>query len=180
MYRTSFAEMNCSIARSLEVVGEWWTLLILRDAFGGVRRFEDLQRDLGIARTVLAERLQRLVDHRVLERHRYCEHPPRYEYHLTEKGRDLYPVIMALMRWGDRWTTDADGPPVVVRHSVCGGQGHPVLTCRHCGEEVRPREVEMMAGPGANGTASPQAAAGPAEVAASFEGTGLGPGRNGA
>lgn len=128
--------MNCSIARSLEVVGEWWTLLILRDAFRGVLRFEGLQRDLGIARTVLAERLQRLVDEEVLERRQYCEHPPRYEYHLSEKGRDLYPVIVALMRWGDRWTAGDDGPPVVLTHAICGHEGPPVLTCAHCGEEV--------------------------------------------
>lgn len=143
--------MNCSIARSLEVVGEWWTLLILRDAFRGLRRFEELQRDLGIGRTVLTERLQRLVDHEVLERRPYCEHPPRYEYHLSEKGRDLYPVIVALMRWGDRWAAGEAGPPAVITHVACGGEGHPVLSCSHCGEEVGAGEMSIADGPGSGG-----------------------------
>ncbi len=147
--------MDCSIARSLEVVGGWWTLLILRDAFAGPVRFEELQRDLGIARTVLTERLQRLVDHGVLERKQYCQHPPRFEYHLSEKGHDLYPVIVGLMRWGDKWAAGEGGPPVVLTHTACGGEGHPVLACRHCGREVGP--PDMVAAPngprfGTNGT----------------------------
>jgi DNA-binding HxlR family transcriptional regulator len=99
MKRTSFADMDCSIARTLEVIGEWWTMLILRESFNGVRRFDGFQERLGIARNVLAARLQRLVDSGILERRLYQERPERYEYRLTEKGRDLYPVLMSCLRW---------------------------------------------------------------------------------
>jgi DNA-binding HxlR family transcriptional regulator len=136
MKRTSFADMHCSIARTLEVVGEWWTLLILRDAFRGVSRFDDFQQGLGIARNVLTARLTTLVNHGILERHRYQEHPGRYEYRLTERGLDLFPVIASLLRWGDRWAADPDGPPVVLVHEACGHDAQPVLTCSHCGSPV--------------------------------------------
>ena len=95
--------MNCSVARSLDIVGEWWTLLIVRNIMFGQRRFEAIQADLGIARNILSDRLNTLVAHEVVERVKYQEHPERYEYHLTEKGRDLYPVVAALMAWGDKW-----------------------------------------------------------------------------
>jgi DNA-binding HxlR family transcriptional regulator len=102
MKRTSFEDMNCSLARALEIVGEWWTLLVLREAFLGARRFEELQDRLGIARNVLTARLKALAKHGVLERRRYQERPARHEYVLTEKGRALYPVIVTLLAWGDR------------------------------------------------------------------------------
>ena len=145
--RTSFSEMNCSIARTLEVVGEWWTMLIVRDAFLGVRRFEDFQRRLGIARNVLTVRLDRLVAEGVLERYRYQDRPERHEYRLTEKGIDLYPVVVSLMRWGDRWAAPAGGPPVVLVHD--GHDASPVLACERCGEELAPRQVTPRPGPGA-------------------------------
>src|SRR2546422_7515819 len=104
MRRTRFEDMNCSVARTLDAVGEWWTMLIVRDAFLGIHRFEDFQRRLGIARNVLSARLQTLVEHGILERCRYQDHPPRHEYCLTEKGMELYPVVVSLMRWGDKWT----------------------------------------------------------------------------
>lgn len=141
MKRTSFAGMECSVARTLDVVGEWWSLLVLRDAFCGVRRFEDFQRSLGIARNILTDRLQTLVDDGVLERRLYQERPERYEYRLTDKGRDLYPVLLALMRWGDRWAADEMGPPMVLTHKACGHDVMPVLTCPECGEEVRARDM---------------------------------------
>ena len=141
MKRTSFATMDCSIARTLEVVGEWWTLLILRDAFRGVTRFDDFQQHLGIARNVLTARLNTLVEHQVLERRRYQEHPERHEYRLTERGLDLFPVIASLLRWGDRWAADAEGPPVVLVHETCGHDAKPVLTCSHCGAEVTARDI---------------------------------------
>lgn len=103
MLHNTYEGQDCSVARALEVVGERWTLLILRDAFLGVRRFDDFQRSLGVARNVLNARLQRLVEHGLLERRRYQERPERFEYRLTEMGLDLLPVIEALMRWGDRW-----------------------------------------------------------------------------
>ena len=135
MGRTNFGEMTCSIARTLDVVGERWSLLILRDAFYGVRRFDDFQRDLGVARNVLTDRLNSLVDHGVLERHLYEERPPRYEYRLTEKGRELLPVVLAMMRWGDRWATDGE-PPVKLIHEHCGQVTHAVGVCAACGEEL--------------------------------------------
>jgi len=147
MRRTSFAAMPCSVARTLEVVGEWWSLLVLRDAFKGVRRFDDFQRSLGIARNILADRLASLVEHGVLERRLYQERPERFEYRLTQKGLDLYPVIVALLRWGDHWATDDIGPPLVLSHKACGHDGVPVMVCPTCREPVdaramrwRPRE----------------------------------------
>ena len=133
--------MNCSIARTLEVVGEWWTMLVVREAFNGVRRFDDFQAHLGIARNVLAARLQGLVDHGILERRLYQERPERFEYRLTEKGVDLYPILIALMGWGDRWAAGPDGPPVTLIHKSCGNAPEPVLACSHCGEPLSPREV---------------------------------------
>ncbi len=109
MRLTSLADWNCSIARTLDVVGEWWTLLILRDAFRGTRRFDDFQASLGLARSVLTARLSKLTEHGVLERRAYSEHPPRYEYRLTEKGRALFPVIAALIAWGDQWAPTPAG-----------------------------------------------------------------------
>src|SRR6266542_1187076 len=114
MRLTSLASMNCSIAQTLDVVGEWWTPLILRDALGGTRRFDDFQASLGLARSVLTARLRKLTDQGILERYRYSEHPPRYEYRLTGKGRDLFGVLVALMQWGDTWAAGPDGPPVVL------------------------------------------------------------------
>ena len=144
MKRTSFAGMDCSIARSLEVVGEWWTMLILREAFNGVRRFDDFQVRLGIARNVLAARLQRLVDNGIFERRLYQERPERYEYRLTEKGRDLYPVLMSLLHWGDKWVSDEAGPPITLTHEPCGHEPGPVMTCQHCCALLNPREVTVQ------------------------------------
>jgi DNA-binding HxlR family transcriptional regulator len=141
MRRTSFATMPCSVARTLEVVGEWWSLLVLRDAFKGVRRFDDFQRSLGIARNILTDRLQTLVDQGVLERRLYQDRPERFEYRLTDKGRDLYPVLIALMRWGDEWAADEAGPPIVLTHKACGHEGIPVVTCPQCHEPVEARAM---------------------------------------
>jgi|SRR5438105_15757710 len=142
MRRTSFAGMQCSIARTLEVVGEWWTMLIIRDAFSGVRRFDDFQRSLGIARNVLAGRLQTLVEHDILERRRYQERPDRFEYRLTPRGRDLYPVIVGLLGWGDRWATDGDpAPPVLLTHAGCGHDVVPELTCPACHQAIVPQAM---------------------------------------
>lgn len=145
---TNLAEMNCSIARSLDVVGEWWTLLILRDVFQGVRRFDDIQASLGMARSVLTARLRRLTEHGVLDKHAYNEHPPRYEYVPTEKGRALFPVIVALIHWGDTWAPTEAGPPVVFVHDTCGQRTVPTLTCPHCQGEVTPANTHPEPGPG--------------------------------
>jgi DNA-binding HxlR family transcriptional regulator len=123
----------CSIQRSLEILGDRWTILIMRDAFRGIRRFDDFRRDLGIARPVLADRLKHLVDAGVLERRRYCERPPRDEYRLTPMGAALSPTLVALMRWGDEWLTD-DGPPTTLIHEVCGEPLDQAFVCWHCNE----------------------------------------------
>ncbi len=142
MYRKSLADQSCSIARSLDVVGEWWTLLILRDAFRGVRRYEDFLTSLGIARNVLAVRLAKLVDSDILERVPVPEHAGRHEYRLTEKGRDLQPVLLSLLRWGDRWAIHEDeAPPVVLDHTGCGHEADPRLVCGSCGAELHPGNV---------------------------------------
>jgi len=141
-------EENCSIARTLAVLGERWTLLILRQSFLGVKRFDELQRTLGIARNVLADRLQTLVGEGILERRRYQDRPPRYEYKLTPKGLDLYPVLVSLMEWGDRYNAP-NGAPVVLVHRTCGKETHPHFVCSECGEPLDPREVTPEPGPGA-------------------------------
>ena len=138
--------LTCSVARALSIVGDRWTLLVLRDTFLGVRRFEDFQRDLGMTRHRLADRLQKLVEHGILERVRYQDRPPRFEYRLSEKGRDLYPVIVSLTRWGDRWMAGADGPPVELTHRTCGHRIMPTLACPECGGAIVARD--MMASPG--------------------------------
>lgn len=142
--RIDLSAFECSVARTLDVVGDKWTLLVLRDAFYGVRRFEDFTRDLGIARNVLTDRLTRLVDADVLEKQQYSEHPPRFEYRLTSKGRDLLPVILSMMHWGDTWQSpDGDGPVDLV-HDGCGQTTHAVPTCAECGEELTPFNVRVV------------------------------------
>ncbi len=141
MTPTDFSAMDCSVARTLDVVGDKWSLLILRDAFYGVRRFDDFQEDLGIARNVLTDRLQKLVATGVFERRPYEERPPRYEYRLTEKGRALLPVLLAMIAWGDRWANDSDVPPVTLTHAACGHVTHAVVCCDACGGELTLREV---------------------------------------
>ena len=150
MLGSTYDSQTCSVARALEIVGERWTLLILRDVFLGVRRFEDIQRDLGVARNVLTGRLQALVDHGVLERHPYQERPVRHEYRLTEKGLGLWPVITALMAWGDEYAPAPGGPPTVIVHRGCGGRLVD-RRCETCGTVVAgPREARAVAGPGAS------------------------------
>lgn len=129
------------MARALAVVGDRWTLLILRDAFLRVRRFDDFQVRLGIARRVLAERLAGLVADGILEKSAYQERPTRYEYRLTEKGLALYPVILSLVHWGDAFYAGADGPPMLHQHKTCGHDFRAVLACAECGEQVGARDV---------------------------------------
>ncbi|MGH2754066.1 MAG: winged helix-turn-helix transcriptional regulator [Actinomycetota bacterium] len=143
MTPVDFSQMECSIARTLETIGDRWALLILRDAFYGVRRFEDFQADLGIARNVLTDRLQKLVAREVLRREQYEARPPRFEYRLTEKGRDLLPVILTMMRWGDRWTSEGGEAPVTLTHVTCGHETEPVVCCSHCGGELTRRELRV-------------------------------------
>lgn len=142
------AAQPCSVARSVAVIGDRWTLMILRDCFLGVRRFEAFQARLGISRTIIADRLKLLVDEGVLRKIPYQEHPVRHDYRLTQKGLDLHPVIMAVVAWGDRHYAGDAGPPLLHRHRTCGCDFRPVMTCSECGEAVGARDVETRAGPG--------------------------------
>ena len=148
MQRTSFESMNCSIAQCLEAIGEWWSVLILRDAFLGVTRFDDFQARLGISRNILSNRLTHLVDVGVLERVPYQEHPPRSEYRLTEKGRDLWVVMTAMRQWGDRWDAP-DGPPLEMQHTTCGAVATAETVCSACGEPIGASTSTARPGPGA-------------------------------
>ena len=149
MLHNTYAGQTCSIARTLEMVGERWTLLILRDAFLGVRRFDDFQRSLGIARNVLNTRLQRLVDSGLLERRRYQERPERFEYRMTEMALDLWPAVVALMEFGDKHLAGEQGPPMLMHHRGCGGRVLSSRTCADCGAELSARDVVAVPGPGA-------------------------------
>jgi DNA-binding HxlR family transcriptional regulator len=137
----------CSVARALEAMGDRWTMLVIREAFLGTRRYEDYQRNLGVARNVLADRLARLVDDGILRTHRYQERPDRFEYLLTEKGIDLWPVLVSLMKWGDRHAAP-DGPPLLILHRGCGGEVNERFMCEKCGEPVDARSAEGRPGPG--------------------------------
>jgi DNA-binding HxlR family transcriptional regulator len=138
----------CSIANSLEVIGERWSLLIVRDVFNGNRRFGELQSSLGVARNVLSARLQRLLDEDILERRRYQESPERYEYFLTEKGLDLWPSLIALLHWGDRYSPSPDGPPMLIVHKECGGGVSDRGICESCGQVLHARNAKALPGPG--------------------------------
>lgn len=131
---------DCSIAASLAFVGDRWTLLILRDAFRGVRRFGEFCADLGIARNILTDRLDKLVDAGILVRTPYQQRPLRHEYRLTPKGRDLSPALVALMRWGDRWAVDGE-PPTHLVHDQCGTELEQLLRCPRCDVEVTPTHI---------------------------------------
>lgn len=148
MLPRSYEGQVCSIARTLEVVGDRWTLLVVRDALRGTRRFEDFRTALGIAHNVLADRLGRLTEAGILERVRYQTRPDRYEYQVTEQGLALWPVIMSLLLYGDTYFAP-DGPPLLTRHRGCGGRLTPALTCDRCGASLGPADVELRPGPGA-------------------------------
>jgi DNA-binding HxlR family transcriptional regulator len=147
--RTAFADWPCSVARTVDILGDWWTPLVLRESYRGARRFDEFQRNLGIGRNILAQRLRRLVDEGMLERRRYRDHPVRNDYVLTAKGRDFFPVIVAIMHWGDTWLAGDGGPPILLRHATCGQDMHAEVVCSHCGEPVSLRDVLPRPGPGA-------------------------------
>jgi DNA-binding HxlR family transcriptional regulator len=148
-----------SVERTLDLFSAGWGFLVLRESFFGIRRFDDFQRNLNISRAILAERLKAMVEAGVLERRRYQERPERHEYVLTQKGLELYPIFIAMMRWGDRWLSGGDGPPLVLFHETCGRQTTPVMVCEHCGEPIDAREMRYEPGPGASGASA--APAGP-------------------
>lgn len=146
--RTDFSAMACSLARTWSVVGESWTPLILRDLSLGLSRFDDLQADLGVARSVLSDRLATLEQAGVISKQPYASsNRTRYQYALTEMGRELVGLTVALTQWGDRWFDDGDGPPIVFEHS-CGARLHAEIVCSECGESLTAGEVAARAGPG--------------------------------
>lgn len=139
----------CSVAQTLEIVGERWALLVLREAYLDTTRFDDLQANIGCARNILSDRLRKLVANGILERSRYNDRPPRFDYRLTQRGLDLYPAIIALMRWGDRYLATERGPAIVLEHNACGRQTTPRFVCSHCGEPLEAPETKALIGPGA-------------------------------
>ena len=140
---SDLAQERCSVARSVAVIGDRWTLMILRDCFLGIRRFEDFERRLGISRSIIAERLKTLTDEGVLRREAYQDRPVRHEYRLTDKGLALHPVMMAIVHWGDVHYAGDEGPPLIHRHKACGCDFTPVQTCSACGGAVTARDVEV-------------------------------------
>ena len=149
MLDRDYPGQNCSAARTLELIGERWTLLIVREVFAGHRRFDAMRRSLGVARNVLAARLQRLVEEGILERRPYSESPPRHEYFLTEKGLDLWPILVALVAYGDRHFAGPEGPPLLIVHKDCGGIVDDRRICRRCDKPLGVREARAVPGPGA-------------------------------
>ncbi|RNF33548.1 winged helix-turn-helix transcriptional regulator [Paracoccus methylarcula] len=139
---------TCSMARTLSVIGDRWTLLILRDCFLGVRRFDDFHERLGVTRGILADRLKQLSKAGVLKKVAYQEHPPRHEYKLTGKGLDLYPVILSIVHWGDVHMAGEDGRPVLHQHMACGHAFDPRMVCSECGTTLSPHDVKVLQGPG--------------------------------
>ncbi|MCR8492664.1 winged helix-turn-helix transcriptional regulator [Brucella anthropi] len=148
MRKVSFGEMRCSLARSLDRIGDWWTPLIVRDVFLGVNHFDQLVEDLGISRNLLTSRLNALVEKGILERRAYQARPLRHEYLLTAAGRDLVPALLALTAWGDRWAAPKEGVPMLVRHDRCGGVGSLTVCCAKCGEPLVAEHVSLLPGPG--------------------------------
>jgi DNA-binding HxlR family transcriptional regulator len=152
MQRTNFGDMECSIARTLDVIGEPWSPLILRDIYVGIGRFDQLQQDLGISRKVLAERLRSLVANGIVQRRQYEAN--RHEYVLTGKGLELADILLVMVRWGDRWTAGQAGPPVLYRHHACEQISHVELHCSVCDKPMHAGDIDVLPGPGAAGFAS--------------------------
>ena len=148
MQRTNFARMHCSLARGLDLIGDWWSPLIVRDLFLGVVRFDDLIEDLGISRNLLTRRLKALIGSGIIKRQVYQRRPIRYEYRLTEAGRDLVPAILALTAWGDRWARPKEGSPMLFVHTTCGHYFQAQVTCSACGEVIGSDTVKTIGGPG--------------------------------
>jgi DNA-binding HxlR family transcriptional regulator len=144
-----FNNQNCSVAGAVEIVGDRWTLLVMREVLLGRHRFAEIRRRTGVAPNILSDRLAMLLEHGLLRRRRYSEHPESYEYLPTEKGLDLNPVIVALLQWGDKYAAPAAGAPRIPVHTVCGHDALPELRCGHCGEIVASAELQVRPGPGA-------------------------------
>jgi DNA-binding HxlR family transcriptional regulator len=137
----------CSVSRSLSVVGDKWTLLIIRSAFLGARKFSEFQSEIGMTRHRLSDRLGKLVEDEVFVKIEYQNNPVRYEYRLTQKGKELYPIVMSLVKWGDKWMAGEEGKPMEYIHTTCGNNVMPVLTCPACSDEVDPHDMTVLPGP---------------------------------
>lgn len=148
MKKVSFGEMRCSLARSLEIVGDWWSPLIIRDVYLGLTRFDDIALNLGISRNLLTLRLRHLVEGGVLKRTAYRKRPVRFDYQLTQAGEELVPILLALTAWGDRWAQPQEGQPIRFLHKACGCSLAPKITCSACGEDVDACDVTALPGPG--------------------------------
>ncbi len=148
MKRTDTSDWPCTIARSVDVLGDHWNLLLIRQACTGTRRFDDFQRALGIGRNILSLRLNRLVDEGLLERVEYQRSPARCEYRLAPKGRDVYPILAAMATWGERWLTGPEGTPLVLHHTTCDHDMRAIVVCSQCTEPIDVRQVQAKAGPG--------------------------------
>jgi DNA-binding HxlR family transcriptional regulator len=148
MKRADLGDQPCSLARTAAIIGDRWTLLVLRDLFLGVRRFDDFQQRIGLSRALLSDRLRQLAESGIVARVAYQDKPVRHEYRLTRIGLDLYPVIMAMVDWGNRHLVDDRGPPLLHRHRPCGHDFRPQMHCSECGETLDPRDVEVRAGVG--------------------------------
>jgi DNA-binding HxlR family transcriptional regulator len=148
MRRTRFSDWPCSIARTVDLVGDWWTPLVMREAFYGARRFEEFQRHLGLSRNVLSQRLERLVEEGMLERVPYQQRPRRHDYRLTDKGRDFFSVLAAMISWGDRWLAEDAGPPVELSNRETGAPVRPEVVDAETGEAIDIRRIVARPGPG--------------------------------
>lgn len=144
--------MACSIARSLDVIGDWWSPLIIRDVYLGVNRFDDLVNNLTISRNLLTARLKTLIDGGILHKHLYHQHPPRYEYQLTEAGRDFVPILFAVMAWGDKWLSEPEGPPMILRDAETGDAVAPAIYDRQTGKPIELDSITPTPGPGGRAT----------------------------
>jgi DNA-binding HxlR family transcriptional regulator len=158
---SGYEDQSCALARALEILGERWTLLIVRDAFHGLTRYDEFRRSLGVATNILSARLQKLVEHGVLKRN-----SPRGSYHLTKKGRDLFPVVLSLMAWADRHTPGPDGPEVLILHTGCDHEAGAALRCEHCGDPITLRDLRVAPAPGAVGSDGEPTSLTPPQVAA--------------
>lgn len=148
MSRTDTSSWPCTMARSAHVLGDGWNLLIIRQACAGTRRFEDFRSALGIGRNILTTHLNRLVEDGLLDRVPYQERPVRHEYRLTEKGREVYPILAAMAAWGDKWLTGPEGTPLVLHHKRCGHDMHARVVCSECDQQIDVRETTARYGPG--------------------------------